>query len=526
MSSQSLRAAVALLSPRHRATAVALGAATAAEHALIVVAALLAIDGNGFQLVICAAIVVVLHGLRAFLRGILRAAVQRRIHEAAAVALLRAAPLGPAVVDADAELVLGEGVHNGSLLLSDRVPTLAGEAAASLVIACFLVATQPPRLLLLGALGLAFAMITGVAVRRLTARSQDEAWALYRPVLERTLFVLRGRLEIVANGADRSFLRTFDELLGAFERGTLRADRLSGIAARVPLFAGAAGVVIALAIQGDGRLGVSKSTLSDLAILASVLPAFVGLAQNSHETFRLALAFEPTAALLSLPPAALGGTEPAPESPTTIAVQELTYRYVGAGTDALSGLSLSFTLGAPLILSGPNGSGKSTLIHLLAGLDSPTRGLIAVDGRDLADVDIGAWRERVTFLPQQPYMADGMTVSEAIRLLVPSASADAIRKALTRVGILEVLASRADDPTTVKVGQLSVGQRKRVAIARAILRDAPVILLDEPDANLDADGVEMVANLAQELAKTRLVAIAAHTDRVVLSSGVHVKLAA
>lgn len=526
MTSQSLRTAVALLGRRHVAIGLALSAATAVEHVLVVVAALLAIQGDRPQFAICAFMVVVLYALRSFLRGRLRAAVQARIHEAAASALLGAPPLGPAVTDADPELVLGEGVHNGGLLLSDRLPAFAGAAAASLVIACFLVATQPPRLLLLATLGLAFAMITGVAVRRLTANTQDEAWSLYRPVLERMLFVLRGRLEIVANGVDRSFLRTFGALLGAFERGTVRADRVSGIAARVPLIAGAAGVVLALAIQGDGRLGISKSTLSDLGVLASVLPAFVGLAQNAHETFRLTRAFGPMASLLSLPRAPTGGVDAPPDSPTTIAVHDLTYRYIGSAADALKGITLTFGHGSPLILSGPNGSGKSTLIHLLAGLDSPRGGSIKADGIDLAHLDVREWRRRVTFLPQQPYMADGMTVEEAMRLLVPAASGDAIIAALTRVEVIETLADRATDPLCVRVGQLSVGQRKRVAIARAILNDSPVVLLDEPDANLDAEGVEMVARLVHELAEGRLVAVSAHTERLVLATGVHVKLAA
>jgi ABC-type transport system involved in cytochrome bd biosynthesis fused ATPase/permease subunit len=164
-----------------------------------------------------------------------------------------------------------------------------------------------------------------------------------------------------------------------------------------------------------------------------------------------------------------------------------------------------------LVLQGRNGSGKSTLLRLLLGLARPLSGAITVGGADLFDLDLDAWRRSVAFLPQRPYVPERATVREAIGLLVRDASDDEMRASLTRVGLWAALAAHAPDPLETRVGTLSVGERQRLALARMLCQPSAVVLLDEPDANLDAEGIALVARLVRELSQDRMVAVAAHT---------------
>ncbi|MBX3190016.1 MAG: ABC transporter ATP-binding protein [Labilithrix sp.] len=524
MSSRSLRAALAVLDRRSRAVVCVIAALAAAERGMLVaVALLLTSDDRGRALASTLALVAS-WSTRAMLRGHLRVRLQRDLHRRAARAVLGGDPLvATSEVDGDPEAVLLEGVHYGSQLLAERVPSLVGDGLAACGIAVFLAVTQPPGVLLASAAGLVFALGAGLLTRRMTMRAEDAAWSAHRPLLDAMLVAVRGRLELVANGVDASFLRGLDVHLAAYERQTLRAHRSAAIASRVPLAAGAIGIVLALTAQGGVALG--GPALAQAALFASVVPAFIGVAQSGHEAWRMVLAFRPMASLLSIPPAPEGGADAPPKRIDSISLGDVAFRYPGASRDAIGGITLTFSRGEPLVLRGPNGSGKSTVLRLLAALGAPSRGVITVSDVDLASIGHAAWRAEIAYLPQQPHLPPAMTVAEAMRLLSPRASDEALLAALERVEVAAALSQRGS-ALAVKIEALSTGQRKRVAIARVLLQDAKVVLLDEPDANLDADGIAMVARLARELASTRLVAIAAHTPAIVGSPGVHVELAA
>jgi ABC-type transport system involved in cytochrome bd biosynthesis fused ATPase/permease subunit len=526
--SRSLRAALAVMDGRARALAAAIAALVVVERGLVVaVAVVLGREDSARALVVTAALLSV-WAVRAVMRGVLRARMQRRLHRAAAGALLASDPLvATPLGDDDPHSVLIGGVHDGSMLTAERLPGALGDLVAAAGIFVFLASTQPAPLLVAFGGAVVIAAGVGVALRTTTARAEDEAWEAYRPLLDRMLVAIRGRLELVANGVDETFSSAIDAHLDAFERAQRRADRVAGVAGRAPIAAAVATAIVILAIHGSIG-GVRVSALADAVLLASVVPSFVGLAQSTHQAYRQALAFRPMAALLGL--AARddhrGAADP-PADPAPIALTGVSFRYPGAARDALDAVSLTFGAGSALVLSGPNGSGKSTVLRLIAGLGEPTGGAISACGVDLATVDRAKWRRLVAMLPQQPFMPDTATVLEALRMTAPDVSERDASAALERVGVLAALVARAPArPLDVRVAELSGGQRKRVAIARVLVRDAQIVLLDEPDANLDADGVAMVERLVRELAKTRLVAVAAHTPGLVQASGVHVELAA
>jgi ATP-binding cassette subfamily C protein CydCD len=148
---------------------------------------------------------------------------------------------------------------------------------------------------------------------------------------------------------------------------------------------------------------------------------------------------------------------------------------------------------------GPTGAGKSTLLALLLRLFDPDRGAIEIDGVDLRRLRVASLREQVAIALQENLLF-GTTIRENIRYAVPDASDAAVREAARlacAAAFIEALPLGYETPLGERGAKLSTGQRQRLSIARAVLKDAPVLLLDEPTASLDAETEQQVlANLA------------------------------
>jgi ATP-binding cassette subfamily C protein CydCD len=252
---------------------------------------------------------------------------------------------------------------------------------------------------------------------------------------------------------------------------------------------------------------------TEVALLASIAPAFAGMAQRAVALARAQKWMAVVARVLDAPRAAAGGSRPPPLRPDAIALDGVSFRYPAAPNEALLDVSFRWT-GGVLGLTGANGSGKSTCLRLLLGLAFPDRGAVTVDGVALSALDLEAWRGGIAFLPQRPYFPPRADVREAIRFLVPGAADEAMREALQRSGAWSLLDARGGDPLGVRLDALSVGGRQRVGLARLLCTKAPLVLLDEPDANLDRAGIALVARLVRELSAEARVAIVAHSPEL------------
>ncbi|MEV5752646.1 thiol reductant ABC exporter subunit CydD [Actinoallomurus sp. NPDC052308] len=195
-----------------------------------------------------------------------------------------------------------------------------------------------------------------------------------------------------------------------------------------------------------------------------------------------------------------------------IEVEDLVVRYPGADAPVLDRLSLTVEPGERVALAGPSGAGKTTLLRTVLGFLDPEGGRIRVDGVGLDELDLTAWRSRVAYVPQRPHLFAG-TVADNIRLGRPEAGADAVRAAAEAAAAHEFIAELPggyDAPLGERGLGLSTGQRQRIAIARAYLMDAPIVVLDEPTARLDLAAEAAVADAAARLLDGRTALLVAH----------------
>jgi ATP-binding cassette subfamily C protein CydD len=198
-----------------------------------------------------------------------------------------------------------------------------------------------------------------------------------------------------------------------------------------------------------------------------------------------------------------------------IRLDGITAAYPGRSRPALDGVSLTVAPGERIVLTGPSGAGKSTLLALLLRFLAPAAGIIEVGGGDVAATDLEQWRRQIAWVPQQPYLFSG-SAADNIALGQPGASREAIGRAAGLAGaaeFIDALPRGYDTPLGERGLRLSAGQRQRIALARAFLRDAPLLLLDEPTAHLDPAGAGLIASaLDTELADRTVILISHGRD--------------
>lgn len=182
------------------------------------------------------------------------------------------------------------------------------------------------------------------------------------------------------------------------------------------------------------------------------------------------------------------------------------------GTPALEGITLHAPRGAVTALVGPAGAGKTTLASLVPRFHEPTHGRVVLDGVDLARVQLASLRARIAFVFQETVLFDA-TVLENVRLGNPAASEDEIWQALETAGAADFVRALPDGGRTRlgrAGGTLSVGQKQRLAIARALVRDADVLIFDEPTSALDPETEVRVVRALHDAGRTRVVIVIAH----------------
>jgi ATP-binding cassette subfamily B protein len=275
-------------------------------------------------------------------------------------------------------------------------------------------------------------------------------------------------------------------------------------------------IVTWLTLTGRVPLASAGIAVAGAALVGGRLASFgwsIGALSGSARHLEDFLAFD--AMLPQIRGARPTGT--APDTFTTLAAEDVVFRYPSAAEPAVRGVSLEIAAGEVVALVGENGSGKTTLAKLLAGLYLPEKGTVRWDGVDMSTVDPDAWRDRVAVIFQD-FERFHLSAGENIGLGRIAAMHDeaAIRAAARQSGADDFISKLPDGYETLLGPEfsggtdLSLGQWQRIALARAFFRGAPVIILDEPTAALDPRAEKELFDRIRTLLAGRTVLLISH----------------
>ena len=201
-----------------------------------------------------------------------------------------------------------------------------------------------------------------------------------------------------------------------------------------------------------------------------------------------------------------------PSDGISIELSDVGYSYPGGEHAALSELTLALPAATRTALVGRSGSGKSTLVNLLMRFVDPESGSIRANGVEITDLPARVWRENLALVPQRPHLFHG-SVLENIRLARPRASREEVQGAVElagATGFIRQLPDGFDTQIGERGARLSGGEAQRIAIARAFLKDAPVLIMDEPTSSLDPESERLIRSALERLAAGRTVLVVAH----------------
>jgi ATP-binding cassette subfamily B protein len=207
------------------------------------------------------------------------------------------------------------------------------------------------------------------------------------------------------------------------------------------------------------------------------------------------------------------GAPPVPRLRESVKFEQVRFGYGPAASgEVLTGLDLEVRPGELVALVGPSGAGKSTVLSLLLGFWKPTGGHIRVDGVDLQTAQLGTWREQIAWVTQEPVLFDG-TVADNLRVGRPAATDAELQRACESVGawaFVSQLPGQLESEVGERGMKLSGGQRQRLVLARALLRDAALLVLDEATSSLDVESEQVVQAHLDTLLQGRAAIAVAH----------------
>ena len=368
-----------------------------------------------------------------------------------------------------------------------------------------------------------FMVLVGLATHAASRRR----WRALERLSHHFLDVVAGLPTLKAFGrakAQAEAIRRSTDRYRTTTMGTLRIAFLSSLVLEL-----LATLSVALVAVGVGLRLVHGDLDLQTGLLVIVLApeAYLPLRQvgaSHHASAEGLAAAEAAFAVLDQPVPASGGSTPVPDlqAGAEIWVDDVGVRHPGRAGLAPAGATFRAGVGEVVALAGPSGAGKSTLLRVLLGFTRPDTGRVLLpspDGTvDLADVDPEAWRRQIGWVDQSPYLFAG-TVADNVRLGDPEASDLRVGEALAAAGFDP---HRAGHPVGESGAGLSAGERRRVALARALLRCPSLLLLDEPTAGLDEDTESDVLAAVRQAAARAAVVMVTHrpaalavADRVV-----------
>jgi thiol reductant ABC exporter CydD subunit len=446
--------------------------------------------------------------------------------------LARALGLGPSWLSGErtGELtsVATQGIEALEVYFARYLPTAVVAGIAPVVLLSWVLWADWRSFLILGVTVSViplFMYLLGLEAKRHAERQWDRLSGLAAAFYD----LLQGLPTLRAFGRARAGRRTLEkatEDLRLTTMSTLRVAFLSALALEVLAAVGTALVALFLGLRlldGTLHLGIA------LAVLVLAPEVYMPLRRAASEFHASAegqaaadrilevLDEREPARAASGAPDGTGGRALTEVARSTIRLSELEVCYPGRAVRVLDGVELDLAFGEHVAVTGESGSGKSTLLAVLLGFVEPAGGRVTVGGVDLRDLPLRDWRRQVAWVPQRPYLVRG-TIADNLRLGDEDASAEALRWAIEQSGLsglVERLPLGLETELSEGGMTLSAGERQRIAIGRAVLRDVPLVLLDEPAAHLDADREASLRDTLGPWLDSRTVLVAAHRRALV-----------
>jgi thiol reductant ABC exporter CydD subunit len=367
-------------------------------------------------------------------------------------------------------------------------------------------------------------------IGRYTEERTRERWLALRLLSTHFLDVVRGLPTLRAFNRADAQTATIGAVSDRYRRTTMATLRVSFLSGSVLELAATLGVALVAVTVGVRlvRAGIGLEAGLMVLLLAPelYLPLRQLAAQFHSSADGLAVA-DRLLDLLEAPPTVVARGQRVPPSPAEapVALEEVSFAYPSRAGLVLDGVDLELRPGETVLLVGASGAGKSTIANLLLRLADPGAGRITVGGVDLADCRPEDWRRRVAWVPQRPTIFVG-TVADNIRVGNGAASDAQMQTAAVLAGADRFVRDLPLGYETV-IGDggrtLSAGEQRRIALARAFVRDAPLLILDEPTADLDPASARIVGDAIERIRPGRTVLVIAHrselvrtADRVVL----------
>lgn len=415
---------------------------------------------------------------------------------------------------------LVDGVDGVDAYVTRYLPAVVQVLIMVPVVALLLAFVHPYAGLVAG-LTAAAAVLLPVVWKRVLARRSSHHWDSYEAVGGDLLESLRGMTTLRLLGRVGEARQRLAERSEALHRATVRVMRVS-------LFDTA---LVDLAVQGGAVAAVALAVADSAGGAGPAAPAYLVLLL-SGEVFRpvrdLSRAWHAgylgTSAVAALTDLRVGkpaiqvvaatlGPRPAPTR-APLELEEVRFGYPGSARPVLDGVSASFPVGEVTAVIGPSGAGKSTLFDVVLGHLRPEVGRVHRDGVALRP-------DEIAMVTQRPVLFEG-TVRENLCVARPGATDADLLDACAAAGVLDdVLAMPGglDAPVATAGASVSGGQRQRLALARAIVADRPVVLADEPTSALDPEAARTVTRALADLARDRVVVVVAHRDESLAGVG-------
>ncbi len=375
-----------------------------------------------------------------------------------------------------------------------------------------------------------FMWLIGNAAEALTRRQ----WTSLSRMSAHFLDVLQGLTTLKVLGRSREQIQTIAQISNRYRHTTMGVLRVTFLSALVLEMVATLSTAV-VAVQIGLRLLYGNLLFEDALFILLLTPEFYLPLRLLGTRFHAGMAgvaaaqriFEVLETDAKMEPRIGAESSRSLDLNLRLGFSNVHYAYDEGRRAALKGLTLEILPGQKVALVGPSGAGKSTVAYLLLRFIEPDQGMVLVDGRPLRDLSRRAWREQVAWVPQNPYLFHG-TVAENIRLARPEAGLDEVAWAARQAhaqAFIEALPQGYDTVIGERGARLSGGEAQRIALARAFLKDAPLLILDEATANLDPEIEDLVQEAMARLIVGRTALIIAHrlstvyrADRILVMS--------